>query len=289
MIETTSEYGDSRSSLAGVRPLLAGRTALVVGTSPNIGTGIAVELARAGAAVCCVDHDPRIAKLAAEEVGRAGNPTIGISCDATDPEAVDQVLEQASAELGPIDVLVNGAVIYAVKGVLTMDFESWRRQMAVMLDSAFLFSSGVAKRLVSGGRPGAIVNVISTAGHQGEPDNIGYATAKGGLLNMTRSAAVELAEHGIRVNSLTPTATDPSEALERAARWGVPGPAAEVQAALAIAERQVPLAKLPAPSDYGKAAVFLCSADARMITGTDLAVDAGSLARYWRTKPAHGA
>ena len=69
-------------------------------------------------------------------------------------------------------------------------------------------------------RKGNIINIISTAGHQGEPDNIAYCTGKSGLLNFTRSAAMELVGRGIRVNSLTPTATDPAESIERAARWG---------------------------------------------------------------------
>jgi NAD(P)-dependent dehydrogenase (short-subunit alcohol dehydrogenase family) len=268
---------------------LAGRTAVVVGTSPNIGTGIALELARAGAAVCCVDRDDRIAELAAAELREAGGPAIGIGCDATDPQAVDDVLDRGAAELGPIDIVVNGAVIYAVEGLLSMGFDQWKRQLAVMLDSAFLFTSGVAKRLIAAERPGAVVNLISTAGHQGEPGNIGYATAKGGLLNMTRSAAMELARYGIRVNSVTPTSTDPSEAIDRAARWGLPAPDAGMQAALAAARKQIPLGVLPVPSDYGRAVVFLCSDDARMVTGIDLPVDAGSLARYWRTKPGESA
>src|SRR5260370_8187295 len=67
---------------------------------------------------------------------------------------------------------------------------------------------------------GAVINIISTAGHQGEPGNIAYSTSKCGLLNFTRSAAMELVGNGIRVNSLTPTATDPGESFERAARWG---------------------------------------------------------------------
>jgi NAD(P)-dependent dehydrogenase (short-subunit alcohol dehydrogenase family) len=267
---------------------LHGRTALVVGTSPNIGTGIALELARAGAAVGCLDHDPRLAGLAAAEVRSLGRAAYGSGCDATDPLAVADVVEQVARALGPVDILVNGAVVYDVQGLLTMSYEQWRRQLAVMLDSAFLFTSVVARRMVADGRPGAVVNLISTAGHQGEPGNIGYTTAKGGLLNMTRSAAMELAPFDIRVNSLTPTSTDPAEALERAARWGVRGPDERTRASLALAEGQVPLGRLPAPSDYGRGVVFLCSDDARMITGVDLPVDSGSLARYWRTKPAEG-
>ncbi|ETZ39909.1 SDR family NAD(P)-dependent oxidoreductase [Mycobacterium intracellulare] len=258
----------------------------MVGTSPNIGAGIAAELGRAGAAVGCVDRDPHLAALAAKDIGDDGGRAHAVGADAADPAAVSHAISEVTDTLGPIDVLVNGAVIYAVKGLLDMEFEQWRRQLSVMLDSAFLFSSAIARQLVADGRGGAIINVISTAGHQGEPGNIGYATAKGGLLNMTRSAAVELAPYGIRVNSLTPTATDPTEANERAARWGVAGIDEAVVAALAVARSQVPLRQLPAPSDYGRAAVFLASDAAHMITGIDLPVDAGSLARYWRTKPA---
>jgi NAD(P)-dependent dehydrogenase (short-subunit alcohol dehydrogenase family) len=269
--------------------ILAGHTALMVGTSPNIGAGIAIELARAGARVGCVDRDPHLAALTAKDISDGGGQAHAVGCDATDVADVTRAVSEVTDALGPVDILVNGAVVYAVKGLLDMELAQWRRQLAVMLDSAFLFSSVVARRLVAGGRGGAIVNLISTAGHQGEAGNIGYTTAKGGLLNMTRSAATELAPYGIRVNSLTPTATDPADALERAARWGVPGPDDATCASLRAAQTQVPLGKLPSPSDYGQAAAFLCSDAARMITGIDLPVDAGSLARYWRVKPAPGA
>lgn len=267
---------------------LVGRTALVVGTSPNIGAGIALELARAGAQVACLDHEPDFATYTAKDIAEAGGRAHAVGCDATDPSAVEAALTEVERELGPVDVLVNGVVAYNVKGLLTMEFADWRRQLSIMLDSAFLFSSLVARRLVADGRAGALVNVISTAGHQGEPGNIGYTTAKGGLLNMTRSAAMELAPHGIRVNSLTPTATDLEEWEERSQRWGVAGPPAAFRASLDAAREQIPLGELPRPSDYGRAAVFLCSDDARMITGIDLPVDAGSLARYWRAKPVGG-
>jgi NAD(P)-dependent dehydrogenase (short-subunit alcohol dehydrogenase family) len=269
--------------------ILAGHTALMVGTSPNIGAGIAIELARAGARVGCVDRDPQLAALTAKDICDGGGQAHPVGCDATDAADVARAVAAVTDALGPVDILVNGAVVYAVKGLLDMELSQWRRQLAVMLDSAFLFSSAVARRLVADGRGGAIVNLISTAGHQGEAGNIGYTTAKGGLLNMTRSAATELAPYGIRVNSLTPTSTDPAEALERAARWGVPGPDEATRASLRAAQTQVPLGRLPSPSHYGQAAAFLCSDAAQMITGIDLPVDAGSLARYWRVKPEPGA
>ena len=97
---------------------------------------------------------------------------------------------------------------------------------------------------------------------------------------------MELVAHGIRVNSLTPTATDPMESLERAARWGRPARSGEqLKNAFEPFRKGVPMQKLPSPSDYGRAAVFLASDDAGMITGTDLRVDAGAIARYWAWNP----
>ncbi len=121
--------------------------------------------------------------------------------------------------------MVNGAVVFHWGGVLDMPLGAWRRQTDVILTGAFLFTKHVAQQIIDQGRGGSVINIVSTAGHQGEPGNIGYCTAKSGLLNFTRSVAMELSQYGIRVNSLTPTATDAAEGRERAARWGVEWPA----------------------------------------------------------------
>jgi NAD(P)-dependent dehydrogenase (short-subunit alcohol dehydrogenase family) len=278
---------NARAEGAGNSPFsLAGSVAVVVGTSANIGTGIALQLAAAGARVACVDRDAGLAKRAADEVRAQGGTAMAACCDVTSEPDVIGAVQAVSAEFGTIDVLVNGPVIYLEKGIRSMSLAEWRGQLAVLLDGTFLFTKYVSAALIDAGRPGAIVNLISTAGHQGEPDNIGYTTAKGGVLNMTRSAAVELAPYGIRVNSLTPTATDPTEGIERGRRWGIEGVAKAHVDALAVAASQVPLGVLPSPSDYGNAVVYLASAAGRMVTGTDLRVDAGSIAKYWRVKAA---
>jgi len=269
------------------RALLAGHVAVVVGSSVNIGAGIAVELGKAGAAVACLDQDAQLAELCAGEVRRHGAIAWSHRCDARKEAEVAAVLARVRDDAGvPADVLVNGVVRYNTKGIRTMSVGEWREQIGVMLDAAFVCTKHLTDGLISAGRPGSVVNLISTAGHQGEPGNVGYCTAKGGLLNFTRSVAMELAPYGIRVNSLTPTATDPAQAQERAGRWGVPGVPEDVLRALAVAAGQVPLQLLPGPADYGLAAAFLASDAARAITGIDLPVDAGSLARYWRRPPA---
>jgi len=157
----------------------------------------------------------------------------------------------------------------------------------VILDGSFLFTKYVAKAMVERETKGVIINIISTAGHQGQPGNVAYSTSKMGMKNFTNSVAMELARYGIRVNALTPTATDPSEGRERAANWGreVPPQPASAPAALNNFMRLVPMQRLPKPSDYGKAAAFLCSDDASMITGMDLRVDGGAVAKYWAWDP----
>jgi NAD(P)-dependent dehydrogenase (short-subunit alcohol dehydrogenase family) len=265
---------------------LDGKVALVTGTSTNIGGGIAEGLAAEGATLVCIDTRAENAADCARYIKSTGGRALGITCDVTDESQVSDAVRSASESFGGIDILVNNAAIFNKKGVLDMPLDEWRRQLEIILGGAFLFTKHVAKSMIERGRKGVIINIISTAGHQGEPNNIAYCTGKGGLLNFTRSAAMELVAHGIRVNSLTPTATDPSESLERAARWGRQVRSGDqLKNAFEPFRKGVPMQKLPSPSDYGRAAVFLASDDAGMITGTDLRVDAGAIARYWAWDP----
>jgi NAD(P)-dependent dehydrogenase (short-subunit alcohol dehydrogenase family) len=267
---------------------LEGKVALVTGTSPNIGGGIAEALAAEGAALVCIDSRPENAADCTRYIKSTNGRAIGVTCDVTDEGQVAAAMNAAREAFGGIDVLVNSAAFFNKKGVIEMTLDEWQRQLAVILTGTFLFTKHVAKSMIEQRRQGAIINIISTAGHQGEPENIAYCTGKSGLLNFTRSAAMELVRHGIRVNSITPTATDPGESNERAARWGrtVRTDTAQLKRVFEPFRMRVPMLKLPSPSDYGRAAVFLASDDAAMITGTDLRVDAGAIAQYWAWDPA---
>lgn len=266
---------------------LRGKVALVTGTSPNIGGGIAEALAHEGATIIAVDARAENATDCARAIEAIGQKALGLTCDVCDEDQVQKTVEGGLSAFGRIDILVNNAAIFNKKGVLDMSLAEWRKQTDVILTGAFLFTKHVARSMIERGVAGRILNIISTAGHQGEPGNIAYSTSKCGLLNFTRSAAMELVGHNIRVNSLTPTATDPTESFERAARWGrqARSPAAIV-ALMEPFRRGVPMQRLPKPTDYGLAAAFLVSDDAAMITGTDLRVDAGAIARYWAWDPA---
>jgi NAD(P)-dependent dehydrogenase (short-subunit alcohol dehydrogenase family) len=250
---------------------LAGKVAIVTGTSPNIGAGIAGGLADEGARVVCVDVEPDNARQCADWIRRRGGEALGLACDVTDETAVEAMVTRARAAYGGVDVLVNNAGLLGGQSVLEMPLERWNRQLAVNLTGTFLCTKHAARLMVERGTKGSIIVIVSTAGHQGQAGNIGYCTSKSGLLNFTRAAAMDLSRHGIRVNSLTPTATDVEESVERAVEWGRPRPE--------------PRGRLPSPRHYAKAAVFLASDDAEMITGFDLRVDAGAIAKYWPWVP----
>ena len=265
---------------------LENKVALVVGTSPNIGGGIVEELAAEGADIVAVDTNPDYASACARYVQASGRNAIPITCDATVEEEVISATKKAGAEFGRIDILVNNAAYFNHKGILEMPYEEWESQLSVILGGTFLFTKHVAKEMIDRKTSGSIVNIVSTAGHQGEPGNIAYGTAKSGLLNFTRQAAMEFSGHEIRVNSLTPTATETDEFVESAKRWGLEVKLPDyVEKMMQPFRDGVPLRDLPRPSDYGKAVAFLVSDDAKHITGTDLRVDAGAVSRYWAWQP----
>jgi NAD(P)-dependent dehydrogenase (short-subunit alcohol dehydrogenase family) len=262
---------------------LAGKVAIVTGTSPNIGGGIAEGLADEGARVVCVDVEPDNARQCADWLRRRGGDALGLPCDVTDETQVEAMVARAREAYGTVDVLVNNAGILGGLSVLEMPLDRWNRQLAVNLTGTFLCTKHVARLMVERRTKGSIIVIVSTAGHQGQAGNIGYCTSKSGLLNFTRAAAMDLSRHGIRVNSLTPTATDVEEGLERAVAWGRARP--ERRGRLLEFQKMVPTGQLPSPRHYARAAVFLASDDAEMITGFDLRVDAGAIAKYWPWVP----
>jgi NAD(P)-dependent dehydrogenase (short-subunit alcohol dehydrogenase family) len=268
---------------------LAGRVALVTGCGPNINGGIAYGLADEGAKLICTDLRADYAEACARAIRERGGGAIGVAADVTRENDVRSAISQGEAAFGPIDVLVNGAVLQIRKGLLDVSLEEFERQLHIALSGAFLLTQRVARSMIENGRRGSIVNIGSTEAHQGNIGNIAYGTAKAGLLHFTRCAAMELAEFGIRVNSLSPTGTDPAEGLERAAAWGVTweqGLKAPARADTTFGDQGVPLGRRPSPRHYARGVVFLASDDAEMITGIDLRVDAGTVSRYWRWNPA---
>ena len=158
---------------------LEGKTALVTGTSPNIMGGIAEGLAAEGAKTVCVDVNPDYVHGCAQSIARRGGQAIGLVCDITDEAQVITTMDWAERAYGGVDILVNGATVFNLKGVLDMPVEEWRHQTDVLLTGAFLFTKHVAQRMIDQGRQGNVINIISTAGHQGEPGNVGLRNKQG--------------------------------------------------------------------------------------------------------------
>jgi NAD(P)-dependent dehydrogenase (short-subunit alcohol dehydrogenase family) len=261
---------------------LVGKVAVVTGASANIGGAIAGALAAERARVVCTDIAESVAAAAVDQIEAAGGQALAVAGDVTDPEHVDSVVAAALDAWGGIDILVNNAVWFNKKGLLQMPLADYRRQLDVILGGAFLFTQAVARTMIDKKIGGSVINVLSTAAWQGEPGNIGYSTGKSGLINFTRSAAMELAAYGIRVNGFTPTATLPDDEEVRAMILAEPDAAAQYPMDFA---GQFPLGRLPVPDDYTPTVVFLASDDARMITGSNITVDGGATAKYWPWRP----
>lgn len=262
---------------------LGGKVAVVTGASPNIGGAIARGLAGEGAALVCADLEASTAQACADSIVSSGGRAIAVSGDVTDPQHADAVVSAAIEAWGRLDVLVNNAVWFNRKGLLSTPIEEFRRQVDIILAGAFLLTRAAATSMIDAGTGGSIINVLSTAAWQGEPGNIGYCTGKSGLINFTRSAAMELAQYGIRVNNFTPTATLPAD----------PEQAANLLAAMARNPHpypmdftgSIPMSRLPTPADYVGALVYLASDESSMVTGSNLTVDGGATARYWPWTP----
>lgn len=262
---------------------LAGKVALITGTSPNIGGVIASGLATAGAVVACNDIDADVANDRVSRIESAGGSAVAVPFDVTDEAAINEAVDALIERFGHIDVLVNNAVTFDMAGVLDMPVERFRRQVDIILGGSFLVTQAVGRSMVAASVRGSIINILSTAAWQGQAGNIGYCTAKSGMINFTRSAAMELAPHGIRVNGLTPTATVPedSQMAERFERLI----AAAADAGSVDFAGLNPWERLPSPADYVAPLVFLASDDSIMMTGSDLKVDGGALSKYWPQIP----
>lgn len=244
--------------------LLENKVAIVTGTGPNIGGEIARTLAENGARLVCLDNRLDMAESTAKQITDAGGQAIAVSADITSPEDMEQLANRAVDAFGEINILVNNAGISPNGTLVDIPIQDWVATLNVILTGTFLCSRFVARQMIAQGKGGAIVNIASTSGHRGRAGAIAYATAKGGVLQLTRCMAMELAPYKIRVNSVTPNASGLSLATGKS-REGTPP--------------QAPIGRWGRTADQAQAVLFMVSPNADFITGTDLAVDGGTLAR----------
>ncbi|MFE1572511.1 2-dehydro-3-deoxy-D-gluconate 5-dehydrogenase KduD [Comamonas odontotermitis] len=253
---------------------LRGRVAMVTGCNTGIGAGIAVALARAGADIVGVNRsEPTETALQVRALGRR---FVAVRADLASTSAIPGVMEQALADMGHVDVLVNNAGIIRRADALDFSEEDWDAVMDTNLKTLFFLSQSVARHMLARGveqggawRGGKIINIASLLSFQGGIRVPSYTAAKSGVLGLTRLLANEWAAKGINVNAIAPgyIETNNTEALRKDA-----GRTREIL-------QRIPAGRWGAPEDLGGAAVFLASSAADYVHGHTLAVDGGWLAR----------
>ncbi|MCG8467074.1 MAG: glucose 1-dehydrogenase [Gemmatimonadetes bacterium] len=246
---------------------LTGRVALVTGAGRGIGASIAERFAEAGARVVVhyrSSEEP--ARAVVRRILARDGHAIELGADLTVESAVDGLFEAAADRLGPPDVLVNNAGVYPLSPLLEMPVSEWDAVIEANLKSVHLCTQRMARALTEAGLPGAIVNIASIEGMAPAPLHSHYTSAKAATLMHTRSAALELGPHGIRVNAVAPglirrpgLEEDWPEGVER---W----------------RAGAPLGRLGEASDVADACLFLASAASRWISGATVTVDGGILA-----------
>jgi len=241
------------------------RAALVTGASQGIGAAAAVALGRPGAKVA-FDFKSATAEAerTADAVRAAGSEAIVLQGDCGDPVHIDELALRAVEAWGGIDVWVNNAARLMVKPFLEMTDDDWHGLLAANLHGYFYGCRAAAKQMVAQGGGGRIVNVTSIVDIQPIAELSAYVTAKGGILGLTKTLAVELGPHGITVNALSPGATDtPLNAV------------AYTPEVRANYNHRIPLGRIASPEEIAEPIVFLASDASRWITGDRIRVAGG--------------
>lgn len=216
-----------------------------------------------GAKVVIVDVNEEKGKAFEEELKNQGGEALFVQADVTNEEDVQNVFAKAKASFGKVDILFNNAGIGAVKPTDELPFSEWRKTIAVDLDGVFLFARAAIKEyLQSGG--GVIVNTASMYGLVGAAGSAAYNAAKAGVVNFTRSIALEYANRNIRINAICPGFID-TPILGDTDRNGL------IEA--------TPMKRLGKPEEIAKAVLFLASDDSSFMTGSALVVDGGYTAQ----------
>lgn len=249
---------------------LHGRVALVTGGNTGIGKGMALALAAAGADVAIIGRDPAKNRAAARSLHQFDGRVMALQCDVSDPRAVEDAIATITKTLGSLDsCFANAGVIHVNQRLIDYDEKEWRRVLAVNLDGTFYTLRAAARHMMPQGR-GSICLTSSVAANYGWPGGYPYAAAKAAALALVRSAAVELARFGIRVNALMPGWTDTAMTSELASAQTAGG--ARLRDAMTM---RVPMRRWASPGDFGGIAVYLASDASSYHTGDTFVIDGG--------------
>ncbi|EEW26185.1 GolD/DthD family dehydrogenase [Rhodobacter ferrooxidans] len=238
---------------------LAGKTAFVTGAASGIGAAIAEAFSAKGVRVAVVDLKAEAAAARAATL----NGAIAVACDVADPASVAAAVAAVQAAFGRIDILVNSAGIVDLAPAADIALSAWSRTMDINLTGSFLVAQAVGRGMIAQGS-GRIINLASQAGTVAIDGHIAYCASKFGVIGLTKVLALEWGQHGITVNSLSPTVV--LTELGKSAWAGEKGEAMI---------RQIPAGRFAEPCEIAAAAVFLASDAAGMFNGADLIIDGG--------------
>ena len=258
--------GGSGTAMSSLSPFsLAGKVAIVTGSSRGIGRAIAEGLAGAGAAVTVTARNGALAESVARAISVAGGTSLAVPADVSKPADVRRLVQTSFDTHGRIDILVNNAGISPIyKKAEQVSESEWDQVIAVNLKGAFLCAQEAGRVMISQ-KSGRILNISSVGGRVALPNLVAYCAAKGGLEQITRVLAAEWARHNILVNAIAPSfvETDLTAGLRenRQLRDGIIG--------------QTPLGRLGKAEDVVGAAIYLASDAASYVTGQTLYVDGG--------------
>jgi sorbose reductase len=243
---------------------LRGRTALVTGGSMGIGKTVAEAYLQAGAQVAIAARNSEVLEKVAAQIAPAGAKVLAISCDVTQLDQVNAMVDRVVAEFGGIDIAVCNAGIINLKAMLDMSPEEFQAIQDTNVTGVFLTAQAAARAMVSQGRGGAIINTASMSGHIiNVPQPAGhYCTSKAAVIHLTKAMAVELAPHNIRVNSVSPGYIL-TELVE---------PMAEYHR---LWEPKIPLGRIGRPEELAGLYVYLASDASSYMTGSDVVIDGG--------------
>jgi len=246
-----------------VGPLLAGRVALVTGAGSGIGRAIALRFAEEGADIATIDVNEATAAETAAAVGALGRRAVAVRADVSRSSDVEAAVAKAESTLGPITVLVNNAGLTRDKTIRNLTESDWDLVLDIHLKGTFLCTKAVAARMRERGRGGAIVNLSSISGKIGNFGQANYASAKAGIVALTKVTAREYARYGVRANAIQPGMIDTpmTQALT------------EEHRAQSVAE--TPLGRLGRPEEVAAVALFLASDLSSYVTGAVIEVTGG--------------